>query len=103
MFESDTNVIPSSKLLMYDSLSVPWSSIKDKVPDAVDAFTSPNKDIAVIVCNSKIEIYSILNGKLSDKPITNNISIDTGASVVMAEWGENQYTDTWEKYFLKYK
>lgn len=97
------NVIPSNKLLMYDSLCVPWSSIKDKVPDAVDAFTSPNKDIAVIVCKGKIEIYSIIKGKLSDNPITNNLIIDDGTSVVMAEWCEDQYTDVWEKNFLKYK
>lgn len=94
------NLIPSSKLVTFDNLYVPWTTIKDKVPDAVDAFTSPNKDIAVILTSDKLYIYGIQNGKLSVKPLQ-KITIDHGDTPVMAEWATGNYVESWRKTFIK--
>ena len=96
------NLIPSSKLIHYDTLYLPWTLIKDKIPEATDAFTSPNKDIALIISGSKLLIYSINNGSLSDEPLK-RIKLQEGDSVVMAEWATGDYVDKWSKVFFMNK
>jgi hypothetical protein len=96
------NLIPSSNLIHYDTLYLPWTLIKDKVPEANDAFTSPNKDLALIISGSKLLIYSINNGSLSDEPLK-RIKLQEGDSVVMAEWATGDYVDKWSKVFYMNK
>ncbi|WHH58628.1 hypothetical protein [Petroclostridium sp. X23] len=92
-------VIPPKNMISYDDLAVSWNVIKSKVPTALDAYTSPNKDIAVIICKNVIYIYTINNGDLSHKP-ANQIPIQEGAMVVMAEWAVGDYVNMWEESFL---
>ena len=92
----NVNIMPPSKMLNYDNLHVAWREIKQKVPEAVDAFTSPNKDIALVVCKNVIFVYNIQNKKLGDKPLK-KISIQEGENVVMAEWATGDYVDRWAK------
>ncbi|WP_050608162.1 hypothetical protein [Clostridium niameyense] len=89
------------KLLNYDELQISWNSIKSKVPDAVDAYTSPNKDLALIITNGKIYIYTIENDRLSNKPIY-NIDIKN-EKVVMAEWAMGDYVEKWKEAITKNK
>lgn len=94
------NIIPSSDLVFYDDLWVPWTQIKDRVPDATDAYTSPNKDIAVIIAKDRVLIYEINMGILGDSPIK-RINLKNGETVIMAEWARGSYMDSWEKSFMK--
>ena len=98
----DINIVPPQKLIFYDELSIPWTEIKDKIPDAEDAYVSPNRDIAVILTNNKIYVYSINKGKLSNNPLK-KIDLKKGETAVMAEWATGEYADNWEKTFLNYK
>jgi hypothetical protein len=84
----------------FDILCVLWNAIKDRVPDAVDAYTSPNKDMAVILSSSKLFIYSIKNGELGKKPLA-KLKLAQGDSVIMAEWGMGWYVDKWEEAFMR--
>ncbi|PRR78072.1 hypothetical protein CLLI_19920 [Clostridium liquoris] len=90
------NIVPPTKLLNYDDFHISWNDIKGTVPDAVDAYTSPNKDIAIIVSKNFIYVYSIENGQLSNKQLE-KIPIHEGESVVMAEWATGDYVERWEK------
>lgn len=94
------NIIPPQSLVSFDILCVLWSAIKDRVPDAVDAYTSPNKDMAVILSSSRLYIYSIENGELGKKPLA-KVRLAEGDSVVMAEWGMDWYVDKWEEAFMR--
>lgn len=94
------NIIPPTKLIYYDTLYLTWNEIKDSVPEAVDAFTSPNRDIAVITTKSKIQIYTISMGKLSKTPIK-TIPLKDGEMVIMAEWARGDYVLNWEDNFIK--
>lgn len=93
------NLIPPVKLVFYDSLHIAWRDIKDKVPEAVDAFTSPNKDIAIITTRNKINIYAINNGKLGESPLK-SIPLKDGEMVIMAEWASGSYVENWESSFI---
>ncbi|NLN40809.1 MAG: hypothetical protein GX160_02255 [Clostridiales bacterium] len=89
---------PVGKLVNYDELHVPWDSVKERVPMALDAYTSPNKDLLIVVTGNFLMIYTIENGELSEKPIK-KIDIKKGESVVMVEWATGDYVARWEKSF----
>lgn len=94
------NLIPPSELVAYDTLHVPWTHIKDRIPGAVDAYTSPNKDIALILSEKYIFVYSLEGEKISDVPLE-KIALRGGDAVVMAEWATEDYVERWEKSFIK--
>jgi hypothetical protein len=96
----NVKVIPPSKLVSYDELCLSWSSIKARIPEAIDAYTSPNRDMAVIVTSNSLLVYSIENGVLSGSP-QRKIKLNEKETVVMAEWSSGKYTDKWDKEFIK--
>lgn len=93
--------IPPNSLIFYDTLALSWHSIKDRVPDATDAFTSPNKDIALVRTKNKLTVYRIGAEKLSDDPMA-ELNLQEGETIIMAEWATGSYVDSWEKSFLAY-
>lgn len=94
------NLIPSPKVIFFDNLYVPWTNVKDKIPDATDVFTSPNKDIAIILTANKLYIYSMDKGKLSSEPLK-KITLEPGDTPVMDEWALGSYVESWDKTFVK--
>lgn len=101
--QSDFNlkVIPPANLIFYDTLALSWYHIKDRVPDAIDAFTSPNKDIALVKTKNKLMIYTIFDEQLAKNPLA-EIAFQEGESIIMAEWAMEPYVDSWEKSYLSY-
>ncbi|MDO0825063.1 hypothetical protein [Desulfosporosinus nitroreducens] len=95
----NVNLVPPAKLIFYDTLCLSWQYIKDRVPDAVDAFTSPNQDMALVITKTKLQVYSISAGQLGSEPLA-KIDLQTGTSIIMAEWATGSYVDNWEKAFL---
>ncbi|HZJ83414.1 MAG TPA: hypothetical protein VFD57_06365 [Clostridia bacterium] len=91
-------LMPLNKLINYDELHIPWDIIKEKIPMALDAYTSPNKELLIVVTGNFIMIYTLEQGQISDKPIR-KIGIKKGESVIMAEWATGDYVDRWEKSF----
>jgi hypothetical protein len=94
------NLIIPSTLVRYDILAIPWTDIKDRVPDAIDAFTSPYENMAVIVSNNKLYVCQISEGRLKYEPFA-KIKLNKGDSVIMAEWATGKYVDNWEDTFMK--
>ena len=74
--------------------------MKDKLPHAIDIYTSPNQDIAVVLTADEIMIYTIKNKKLANEPLA-VYPLEEGSSVIMAEWSMADYVPSWEKSFLK--
>ena len=93
------NFIPPGNLVLYDTLHLSWRSIKDRVPNALDAFTSPNKDIAIIETKNKLYIYAIDGDQLESLPL-GEIELGKGETVIMVEWATGFYVDDWEGTFL---
>lgn len=92
--------IPPKEIVHYDELVVPWSLIKSRFPEAIDAFTSPNEDIIVVITREDISIYPLRDGDiLQDK--LGNIDLNTNQTIIMAEWGMGKYANLWEQEMLK--
>lgn len=92
--------IPPKEVVHFDQLSIPWNAIKTKVPEAVDAFTSPNEDIILIVTHNSILVFKIENGYISSIPLT-KIKLKPAEKIIMSEWGVGRYAPIWEDEFLK--
>jgi len=99
-FDFKINIVPPTKLVMYDNLHLAWTEIKDRIPQAIDAFTSPNRDIAIIQTRNELLIYSLEQNRLSEKPLA-KVRLNDGESVVMAEWATGNYVEKWENAYLK--
>lgn len=93
------NVIPPAEMIFYDELSVPWTAVKDRIPEAVDVFTSPNRDIALVITRTELVVFGITSGRLENQPL-GRISLKTGETVVMAEWAVGRYVEAWENSFI---
>jgi hypothetical protein len=94
------NLLPPSSMIYYDKLHVTWNRVKAKVPDAVDVFTSPNKDIALIITKNFVNIYTLSNGKFSDRPI-GRVRLNENETVVMAEWSTGEFVERWNREISK--
>lgn len=92
--------IPPKEIVYYDELIVPWNKIKSKVPEAIDGFTSPSEDLAVILAHNQILVYTIDNGNISSKPVE-SIRLNPSEKVIMAEWALGRYPKFWENEFSK--
>lgn len=93
-------ILPPNNMVSYDKLNISWNKIKEKIPDAIDVFTSPNEDIAIVVTKSYIFVYGIESGKLSERFIK-KINLLEGESIVMAEWATSDFfVERWEKTVL---
>lgn len=90
--------LPTKELISFDELYIPWNVIKEKIPTALDAFTSPNGDIAAVLTYDQLLIYEIEKENLADDPIE-IIKLQPGEKVVMAEWALGKYAETWEEQF----
>ncbi|NLP44605.1 MAG: hypothetical protein GX351_08260 [Peptococcaceae bacterium] len=95
------NIIPPANLVVYDTLTLSWQQIKDRVPGALDAFTSPNKDLALIKTKNKLYIYLIVGEGLAGKPLA-ELELAEGTDIIMAEWATGSYVASWQRAFLAY-
>ena len=90
------NINPSNKMISFNTFSISWNEVKSRIPDAVDAYTSPNKDIALIISNDNIKVYEMNGNELSSKALY-KIPIKKSESIIMAEWATGDYLEKWTK------
>lgn len=83
-------------LVSYDSLFPSWEVIKQKVPGAVDGYTSPNKDISVVLTNSKLLVYAIKDNILGSSPLV-EVELNNSEVSVMAQWALDDYVKLWSE------
>lgn len=96
IFDYTLPLFPPSELIFYDYLSISWTHIKDKIPDALDAFTSPSQDLLIVITKKEIGIYAIENGVFSNTPLK-RIPLKENEKVIMAEWALGDYVDNWHQ------
>ncbi|RXI40291.1 hypothetical protein DP129_03920 [Clostridium tetani] len=90
------NINPSNKMVNFNTFYLSWNLVKSKVPDAIDAYTSPNKDIALIISKDSIKVYEMKGNELGSKAIY-KIPIKKDESIIMAEWATGDYLEKWNK------
>lgn len=92
----DITLRVSEKIARHDEIFIPWQGIQKQVPSAVDAISSPNRNLAVIKTKSKLYIYKIVNNNL-DKESEIVVPLKEKESIVMSEWAEGDYVGYWSE------
>ena len=93
----DLNFVVPSTLISYDEMDIPWNNIKSKLPWTVDAYMSPNKEIAVLASRDSLNIYPVQKRNIVNKQLM-KIPLSEGDSIIMAEWATGKYADIWAKF-----
>jgi len=98
----DIDLLAPSQVVFYNQLNIPWSRVKNHVPNAIDALISPNKDLALVVTNKEIIVYGMYQENLEEHPLE-RIPLQEGEEVIMAEWALGQYyVGNWSLTFQTY-
>ena len=82
-------------LTTYDDLFPSFNVIKTKVPSAVDAYASPNRDFVVVLTNTELMVFTIKGYNLGEKSL--NLKFKAGEIPVMSHWATGNYVDDWQK------
>lgn len=98
----DIPLIPSRDIVGYDSLFPSWSIIKQRVPEALDAYSSPNKNFVVVITKDKLLIYTIINNNLGANPLE-VINLNDSETAVMSQWATGNYVKAWDEQMKKLK
>ncbi len=93
------NIVPTIQITN-DNLSLSYEDIKTKIPNMIDAYTSPNGDLLIVHKPQEIMAYNINNGIISNEP---ELSINVGEyeKIVMTEWLTGSLVEDWSNVFLK--
>lgn len=92
------SLFPNKKLINYNYLNISWKTLKSELGFFKDAYTSPNRKIALIQYDEYLAVYRIDNGILVLSPVA-IIPIGENDEIIMAEWCEGSYVKAWEKSF----
>ncbi|MBK5242806.1 hypothetical protein [Clostridium sp.] len=96
----NTDIKLPTKITSYDSLCIEWDEIKQKIPQAKDAVSSPNDDMLAVLTPSKLLVFT--NPKLGiDKPSL-SIDVDENESIILNQWATGEYVDKWTKLISDY-
>jgi len=91
----DISYATPKSLTTYDDLFPSFNVIKMRVPSAVDAYSSPNRDFVVVLTTTKLMVFTITRDKLDENPLT--LKFNAEETPVMSHWATGNYVDSWRK------
>ena len=96
----DYNCILPESLVHQEELAVPWKEIIRTVPEAVDAVSSPEKELLVVLTNMELLIYKEPKNGLKDPDL--KIPLDGGERIVLNQWASADESEEWNSKLLDY-
>ena len=88
-----------ARLTGWDRLTVPWSAIRRRVPGAMDAFTSPNGAVAIVLDSTSARVFRIeknaLGAELATIPGDPSL-IPSVENTTMSQWATGGASRRWE-------
>jgi hypothetical protein len=83
-----------ASLVAHNELALNWKDIREVQPAAVDAVTSPIRNMAAVLTDRKVVFYSMRGGKLDREMF--EMELRPGEKVIMAEWATHpEYVGEW--------
>jgi len=90
----------STKLTIHDNLILPFEKIKERIPEAVDAVSSPNGKMLIVLTKNNLQIF--INAKdILSTPIK-IIELDKPYTLVLNQWATGKYVSSWTKQLHNY-
>lgn len=94
------NIVPNGNIMKKDELAIPWQTVKTKNSECLSAFTSPNKDLLIMVTENEILLYDLFGNNIATTPKA-SIQTQPGTTVVMMEFAPDNMAKTWEDVFVE--
>lgn len=86
---------PVRDLVTYDDLTVPWVSVKNRVPQAIDAFNAPGNSFLLVRTPKYLMMYNIIGvNEIAEEPLQ-VIEIKEEEDIIMAEWARGEFVRRW--------
>ncbi|MDD2402343.1 MAG: hypothetical protein PHI90_09960 [Clostridia bacterium] len=105
----NTDIVPPNQIVSHDTLIPAWDAIKTSIPDAKDAFSSPEKDMLIVLTTKELRVYTDFRDDYIGEVA---YVIDLGdiidseeekeVDVIMAQWATGDYVEKWENEAKKY-
>ncbi len=101
------SIIPPSSIVVYDNLLMPFNNVKEYVPFAKDAFSSPKNDMILVLSDSYIYVYNVIKSNIytlsiDETPIA-KIKLKENEEVIMSEWAVGEHVVSWNEFIKSYK
>ncbi len=90
---------PPTSLVGHGLLFPPWETIVTKVPGARDAFSSPAKDMLVVVTKDTLLGFPIRNGAVGEVVV--RLPLVPDEIPVMAQWAVGPHVERWSRQLRK--
>lgn len=89
----DVPIKPPKKLVSHDMLHPSWKQVKAKVPGAVDACSSPAKDLLVVFTKETLTVHPVTGDVIGAASLT--VELLSGEAAVMIQWAEGKHVARW--------
>ena len=89
-------ILPES-LTAYDSLNLTWKQVLELEPDALDAISSPQKDMLAVLTKDKVNLYAFPDTKDDLSKASKLLTINKGnlENLIMSQWATEKYAEKW--------
>ncbi|MDD2498603.1 MAG: hypothetical protein PHY90_10825 [Desulfitobacteriaceae bacterium] len=100
----DTKINPPKQIVGHDELFPNWEVIQKFIPNAKDAFTSPEKDMLIVLTPEELRVYTDFKddfiGEVKyiialEDIFTAKDEEKTEKDVIMVQWAIGNYTEKW--------
>ena len=92
---------PTKNIVTYDDLTVSWASVKERVPQAIDAFNAPGNSFLLVRTPKYLMMYKIIGvNEISEEPLQ-LIEIKEEEDIIMAEWARGEFVKRWTDVIVK--
>lgn len=96
----DTDIKLPKSITSYDSLCIDWNTIKQKIPQAKDAVSSPDKDMLAVLTPKELLIF--LNPEKGIESPTVSIPTKEDESIILNQWATGKYVEKWSNLISSY-
>ncbi|XID94357.1 hypothetical protein ACF3MZ_07500 [Paenibacillaceae bacterium WGS1546] len=91
----------NTKIAKDDPLALSWEEVQRLEPAAIDAYTSQDEDVALIVTRDRLKLVPYQLPEAEREELTVDISPDE--SIVMVQWAiQESYVQNWKAWFTKW-
>jgi hypothetical protein len=89
----DIPLKPPATLVSHDELNPSWEKVVEKVPAAIDAFSSPGKDLLVVLTKDELTVHSVSGNDIGASVLT--LTLNEEEAAVMIQWAQGTHVQRW--------
>jgi hypothetical protein len=96
----DIALKPPASLVSHDELHPSWEKVKAKVPAAVDAFSSPGRNLLVVLTEHTLTVHPVAGDDIGESVHT--LTLNEEEAAVMIQWAEGEHVHRWTEEVSRY-